>query len=71
MTVWTGRGQQHKHKTKVAKRTVDPVWRESFSVHGVADDSTKVTVAVIDEDRGVFDADDPLGQVTSSSVMCT
>lgn len=50
-------------KSSVIKKTVNPEWRELFTIDGIAEaDNTTLTVTLMDEDKGMMDSDDPLGQ---------
>ena len=64
--VFTGRTlrRQHKHRTAVAKKTLNPAWNTAFQFRDISVFDTKIEITVFDEDAtSKFDADDPLGQI--------
>ena len=55
-------GKEHKGKSKVVKRTCDPVWNETFTFNDVADVGAELCISLYDDD-GRLASSDPLGQV--------
>ena len=60
MTV-TG-SKQKEQKTKVIKKTLNPVWNESFTFGSILDDRAELVLTLWDDD-GYFQKADPLGEV--------
>ena len=52
-------------KSSVVKKTLHPEWRELFAFDNV-DASARLSIVLMDEDKGLLDKDDPLGQADIS-----